>query len=536
MTFSFQANQYRYASRRTLVYGKKGMVCTSQPLAAQVGLDILKRGGNAVDAAVASAAALTVLEPTSNGIGGDAFALIWVNGSLHGLNGSGFAPGLLDAATIRGKGFSTMPTRGWEAVNVPGIPSAWAEMTKRFGKLPLIDLLEPAASYAEEGYPVSPTIAKLWQKSYEEFSQKLNKPIYENWFKLFAPKGRSPQSGEIWRSTELATTLRKLGKSNCESFYRGDLAKVIVDFAKESGGYLRLSDLAKYRAAWVEPVGISYKDYEVWEIPPNGQGIIVLMALNLLKKWNYSIDEPESLHRQIEALKLAFADGKKYIADPQHMLISVDKLLSELYAAKRRRQIVDWAIDPKAGNPFSGGTVYLCTADGDGNMVSFIQSNYMGFGSGVVVPNTGIALNNRAANFSLDVDSENYLKPYKKPYHTIIPGFLTKGGYPVGPFGVMGAFMQPQGQLQVLLNLLEYKMNPQEALDAPRWQWVGGRNIEVEATFMKEMVEALATRGHNVRIAEDSLDFGRGQIIWRDNNGVLVGATEPRSDGCVAAW
>ncbi len=322
-----------------------------------------------------------------------------------------------------------------------------------------------------------------------------------------------------------------------ESFYRGELAEKIDAFSKKYGGYITKEDLAEYYPEWVEPISTDYKGYEVYEIPPNGHGITVLMALNILKEMELgSRDSFSSTHLQIEALKLAFVDAQKYVADPKVMKVKTEELLSQDYARERRKLVSDKAIMPEAGQPSRGGTVYLCTADEEGNMVSYIQSNYMGFGSGLVVPNTGISLHNRGANFNLDEDSDNCIAGGKRPYHTIIPGFLTKDGKPVGPFGIMGGFMQPQAHLQVMINTIDYNMNPQEALDRPRWQWVGGKTIELEQSFDNRLALELARAGHDIVVKANSVGFGRGQIIWRNDDGVLCGATEPRTDGHVAVW
>lgn len=534
---NFDAWKYRYASKRTVVYGKKGMVCTSQPLAAQAGLDALKRGGNAIDAAIAAAACLTVLEPTGNGLGSDVFALVWTGGKLHGLNGSGFAPTLLTAEKMKALGHEEMPTRGWETVTVPGAPASWAALANRFGKLPLSKALEPAITYAEEGYPVSPTIAGLWRNAHRNFAKELRGDAFEHWFDTFTFAGQTPSPGTMVRLPDHAATLRALAATACESFYRGELAAKIDAFSKATGGYIRKEDLAAYEIDWMEPIHVHYKGYDVWEMPPNGHGIVALMALNILRDDAFAArDSADSFHRQIEAMKLAYTDGKRYVADPDHMKMRVEQLLSVRYAAERRALIGETALLPQVGDPSCGGTVYLCTADGQGNMVSYIQSNYNGFGSGIVIPGTGIALNNRARNFSLDETMENYLMPKKRPYHTIIPGFLTKDGNAVGPFGVMGGFMQPQGHLQVVINTVDFHMNPQEALDAPRWQWSGGKEIQVERSFPAAVTEELIRRGHQISVLPESTKFGRGQIIWRGADGVLVGATEPRTDGMVAAW
>ena len=540
MNFTFDAQEYKYASRRRVVHAKRGMVCTSQPLASQAGLTILQRGGNAIDAAIATAICQTIVEPTNNGLGSDCFALVWTGGKLHGLNGSGYAPQRLTPEAVAASGATEkMPLRGWEAVTVPGAPSAWAELHKRFGRLPFAKLFEPAIYYAEQGYPVSPIVARFWQEGIDALTPYKNNPAIAPWFATFDVHGNgvAPQTGELVTLPDHAKTLRILADSYCESYYRGELAQKLVEFSDKTGGYLSLEDLADYRAEWVEPVHINYHGYDVWEMPPNGHGITALMALNILKDMEIGAkDTGDTFHKQIEAMKLAFADGMHYIADPRYMQTRVEELLSDAYAAQRRALIGETALEPTHGKPFCGGTVYLCTADGEGNMVSFIQSNYKDFGSGIVLPGYGINLNDRGAGFSLNPELDDYLAPRKKPYHTIIPGFLTHEGEAVGPFGVMGAYMQPQGHVQVIMNTVDWLLNPQAALDAPRWQWIAGKEIWLESSVAPEIVEDLRRRGHEVRVLEDDTTFGRGEIIWRDSNGVLAGATEPRADGVVAAW
>lgn len=540
MNFTFNAQEYKYASRRRVVHAKRGMVCTSQPLASQAGLTILQQGGNAIDAAIATAICQTIVEPTNNGLGSDCFALVWTGGKLHGLNGSGYAPQRLTPEAVAASGATEkMPLRGWEAVTVPGAPSAWAELHKRFGRLPFAKLFEPAIYYAEQGYPVSPIVARFWQEGIDALTPYKNNPAIAPWFATFDVHGNgvAPQTGEMVTLPDHAKTLRILADSYCESYYRGELAQKLVEFSNKTGGYLSLEDLAEYRAEWVEPVHINYHGYDVWEMPPNGHGITALMALNILKDMEIGAkDTGDTFHKQIEAMKLAFADGMHYIADPRYMQTRVDELLSDAYATQRRALIGETALEPTHGKPFCGGTVYLCTADGEGNMVSFIQSNYKDFGSGIVLPGYGINLNDRGAGFSLNPELDDYLAPHKKPYHTIIPGFLTHEGEAVGPFGVMGAYMQPQGHVQVIMNTVDWLLNPQSALDAPRWQWIVGKEIWLESSVAPEIVEDLRRRGHEVRVLEDDTTFGRGEIIWRDSNGVLAGATEPRADGVVAAW
>ncbi len=525
---------YPESSRRNLVYSKNGMVATSQPLATAAGLSVLRQGGNAVDAAVATAASLTVLEPTSNGIGGDAFAQVWYEGELYGLNSSGPAPEAISREGLRKEGMEEIPKFGWEPVTVPGAPAAWSELSDRFGELELEETLEPAIDYAREGYPVQPTLGKYWNKAYESYSD-LEGSEHEAWEEVFAPDGSSPEVGEIWRSPEHAETLRKIAVTDSRAFYRGGLAERIDEFSRKTGGYLRKSDLASYSPEWVEPIKLNYGGYDVWELPPNGQGLVALIALNILDELDPPTGEDEFYHQAIEAVKLAFSDGKEYITDPDYMDHDPVDFLTSSYGARRSKEVKSEAVDPKPGRPGEEGTVYLATADGEGNMVSFIQSNYAGFGSGVVVPGTGIALQNRGNTFSLDDSAYNRLEGGKRTYHTIIPGFLTREGRPLGPFGVMGGYMQPQGHVQVLLNIIERKLNPQAALDAPRWRWTGGREVEVEKDFPSHIIGKLKRRGHEVSVASESGAFGRGQVVFRHGKG-LVGATEPRTDGQVGVY
>ncbi|WP_174614588.1 gamma-glutamyltransferase family protein [Virgibacillus ihumii] len=535
---SFTNQAHPYPVNRNVSYASNGMVATSQPLASQAGLDILKKGGNAIDAAIATAACLTVVEPTSNGIGGDAFALVWTKGKLHGLNGSGRSPANISIDDVKNAGYGEMPKYGWMPVTVPGAPGAWAELSERFGKLPLSEVLQPAITYAEEGFPISPTLGKFWKKAYQNFSSCLTEESFNYWFETFAPKGRAPKTGEIWSSLDHAETLRSIAETNAESFYRGELADRIVNFSKETGGYLTSEDLSEYKPEWVDPIKVNYRGYDVWEIPPNGQGIIALQALNILKGFTFTEKESvDTYHKQMEAVKLAFADGQKHVTEESHMRYSANDILSDEYGDIRRNQIGEAALQPEAGEPSMSGTVYLAAADNEGNMVSFIQSNYMGFGSGLVVPGTGIALQNRGHGFSLDSSHVNALKGGKRTYHTIIPGFMTKGKDPVGPFGVMGGFMQPQGHVQVVMNMLDFDLNPQAALDAPRWQWMKDKKIEVENRFPHHIAQSLAEKGHEIQIQLEPNTFGRGQIILRDpDSGVLIGGTESRTDGAVACW
>lgn len=526
------------ASYRHTAFAKNGMVATSQPLAAQAGIEIMRQGGNAIDAAIATAAALTVVEPTSNGIGGDAFALVWVKDKLHGLNASGPAPESLTIDAVKGAGHEKMPIYGLTPITVPGIPAAWAELSRKFGNLSLLECLTPAIRYAEEGYPLTPILGKYWKIAYSKYKNSTSGEEFESWFETFAPDGRAPEIGELWKSPGHAKTLRAIGETNADSFYKGETADKIDAFMEKHGGHLRKSDLEKYKVEWVEPVSTNYRGYDVWEIPPNGQGMTALMALNIFSEMNPpKPNDTSTLHEQIEAMKLAFTDGKQFITEPSDMPISVDELLSKEYAQKRAQEIKAEAQHPEPMELPKGGTVYLATADNEGNMVSFIQSNYMGFGSGIVVPGTGISLQNRGADFSLDETHPNALKPGKRTYHTIIPGFLTKDGQAVGPFGVMGGYMQPQGHFQVAINTIDYNLNPQAALDAPRWQWIKGKTVHVEPDFPNHLAQALARLGHEIVPTLDTGSFGRGQIIWRNpETGILSGGTESRTDGTIALW
>ena len=521
---------------RQAVYAQRGMVATSQPLAAQAGLSILQQGGNAVDAAIATAAALTVVEPTSNGLGGDLFALVWARGELHGLNASGAAPAALTRDVLAG---GDMPKHGWTPVTVPGAVRGWADLHARFGRLPFADVLLPAIRYAREGYPLSPVLAAHWTRAIRSY-RGLNLPILEEWFRVFAPDGFTPTPGALWRSEDHARTLEAIARTAGADFYEGDLAQQIDAHARATGGLLRAADLAAHRSEWVTPIQGRYGDHLVYEIPPNGQGIAALIALNILDELDLPDrrDDPRGLHLQIEAMKRGFHDAHTFVGDPRQVPVDVEGLLSAENAATHRTFLGELAHDPATRAPSSGGTVYLATADGEGGMVSLIQSNYMGFGSGVVVPGTGIALHNRGHNFHLDPAHPNALAPGKRPYHTIIPGFLSRtDGTPLGPFGVMGGFMQPQGHVQGVLNTLRYGLNPQQALDAPRWQWLQGKAVDLEPALGAQLARALDARGHDVRLQLDSSAFGRGQIIWRNpQTGVLEGGTESRTDGQIAAW
>ncbi|MGN0328363.1 MAG: gamma-glutamyltransferase family protein [Lachnospira sp.] len=538
----FDNYDYTYTSRRNVVYAAHGMVATAQNLAAEAGLEILKAGGNAIDAAVATAIALTVVEPTSNGIGSDAFALIWTgdNNVPDGLNASGPAGALASSKKMRDAGYDCMPTHGFKTVTVPGAPSAWIALSKKYGKLPFAKLFEPAIRYAEEGFAVSPVVANMWKSEVElHVSQHGNLPEYQPFFDTFSYNRVAPKAGEIWKNPAQAKTLRELAQTECESFYRGAIADKFDEYSKKYDGDVRKEDLAAFYPEWVKPISVNYRGYDVWEIPPNGHGIVALMALNILNGFEFDREHKETAetyHKQIEAMKLAYEDGKRYVTDPRYMKYTFEQLLSDEYASVRRGLISDKAIMPMPGKPDSGGTVYLCAADDEGNMISYIQSNFHMFGSGMVIPDTGISLQNRGMGFSLDEDMENCLAPGKKPYHTIIPGFLTKDGEAVGPFGVMGGFMQPQGHVQVVTNMIDFHLNPQQALDTPRWRWMKEKDIEVEENFPKDIYEDLKKKGHNISVSKNVNSFGRGEIIVKCDNGVYAGATEPRADGAVLGY
>lgn len=527
-----------YPSNRYCVTARNGMVCTGSNLASAAGLEILKKGGNAVDAAVATAAALTVVEPTANGIGGDAFAIVWIKDKMYGLNSSGYAPSLINANQVKAQGYDKMPVYGWTPVTVPGVPAAWAALNKRFGKLSLLECLQPAIQYALDGYPLSPMLAKMFARATDNFKEKVaDKPEFNEWFRVFTKEGVPYQFGEIIKLPDHAKSLRLIGETDARAFYEGEIVQQLVKQSQSNHGYFTLDDLKKYEPKWVDPISVNYRGYDVWEIPPNGQGIVALMALNILKNFNFTHkDDVNCYHKQFEAIKMAFADGMHYVTDPNHMAVDYHELIRSDFGKLRANEITDYAQFPEFKQLPQSGTVYLNTADADGNMVSYIQSNYMGFGSGIVVEGYGIALQNRGADFSLDPSHYNYLMPGKRTYHTIIPGFITKDNCAVGPFGVMGGYMQPQGHLQVVMNMIDFHMNPQMALDSPRWQWNQDNTFTVEPGFDPAIVEALCAKGHNVQYSNNRTPFGRGQIIIKLANGVLVGGTESRTDSNIACY
>ena len=541
MNFDF-ANPY--TSTRIPVFARN-VVSTSHPLAAQAGLRMLYQGGNAVDAAIAAAAAMTVCEPVSNGLGSDAFALIWDGKALHGINGSGRAPQAWSPQYFRSKyagSASAPPKRGMDSVTVPGAVSSWAMMSQRFGKLPFANLMEPAAEIAERGYLLPPVVQQKWAAATGEMQ---GLPGFAH---SFLPWGRAPQVGELFRFKAAAKALRAIGATKGAAFYGGEIAHAIEKFSTAHGGSLSTADFANYQAEWVEPIAKNYRGYTLHEIPPNGQGIAALISLGILDKFDMAalpVDGVASQHLQIEAMKLAFADVYKFVAEPSAMAVTVDQMLDDAYLASRAKLIdMKKAQDFGAGNPVKGGTIYLSAADESGMMVSFIQSNYMGFGSGCVEPTFGISLQNRGHAFSLDATSPNVVAPGKRPFHTIIPAFLSKDGKPVMSYGVMGANMQPQGHMQTLVRMLDYQQNPQAACDAPRWRYNAGLEINVEAAMNASTVQGLKDLGHHTEVINDSYqDFGAGQFIWRADEGAgnaadlgYVAASDARRDGCAAGF
>jgi gamma-glutamyltranspeptidase / glutathione hydrolase len=523
----------RYPSRRSPVLARN-LVSTSQPLATQAGLQVLARGGNALDAAIAAAAVLVVVEPTGNGLGSDAFCILWDGERLHGLNASGRSP----AAWMpqRFAGHTEVPRRGWESVTVPGAVSAWVDLSRRFGRLPFGEVLEPAIHYAEEGFQVSPVIAELWRAAADELH------VQPGFREAFMPGGRAPAAGELVRLPALARSLRLIAETEGEAFYRGELAARIAAFAREHGAALTEDDLAAHENTWCGTIAKDAFGITLHEIPPNGQGIAACMALAVVEELGIADLEPDSadaLHLQIEAMKLAFADIHAYVADPKHMRdVTAEDLLDPAYLSSRARLIDRQRAQTFGpGAPRDGGTVCLATGDAAGMMVSFIQSNYSGFGSGVVVPETGISLQNRGHGFSLTPGHPNEVGPRKRPFHTIIPGFVTKDGGPLMAFGLMGGPMQAQGHLQMALRINVWDQDPQTAADAPRWRVVEERTVALESGLPPEMVGELQARGHV--LAPEAPDavfgFGGAQIVYRTDEG-YVGGSDPRKDGMSAGF
>lgn len=534
---------------RSPVIARDGMAATSQPLATQIALDILKAGGNAVDAAIAANAALGLMEPTGNGIGGDLFAIVWDarSGKLYGLNGSGRSPYSLTLDYFEKNGYERIPPYGPLPVTVPGCVDGWFELHDRFGRLSMGKILEPAISYARKGFPVSQLIAHYWQLSVPRLKS------YPGFAESFMPGGRAPREGEIFKNPGLAATLEKIAKEGRDVFYKGEIARRIDRFMKENGGFLSYQDLADHSSQWVEPVSTDYRGYDVWELPPNGQGVVVLQMLNILEGYDIASmgsQSPEYVHLFVEAKKLVFEDRARFYADPDFNDIPVLQLVSKPYAEKRRK-----LIDPHrasttypAGSPLgeAGETVYLTTADSEGNMVSLIQSNYRGMGCGLSPDGLGFILQDRGELFTLQKGQFNTYAPHKRPFHTIIPGFVTREGKPFLSFGVMGGAMQPQGHVQILINIIDFGMGVQEAGDAPRIRHTGssqptgermtdGGIVHLESGFPYETVRKLIRMGHRVEYSVGG--YGGYQAIMVDaEKGVYLGASESRKDGQAAGY
>jgi gamma-glutamyltranspeptidase/glutathione hydrolase len=534
MTFDWQ-NPYR--TTRTPVFARN-VVATSQPLAAQAGLRVLARGGNAVDAAIAAAATLTLTEPVSNGLGSDCFAIVWDGSRLHGMNASGRAPSAWNPDYFKRKHNGAIPMRGWDSVTVPGCVAGWAALHEKMGTLAFEDVLAPAIEYAEKGFAISPVVQQKWAAQAD-----LLQPL-PGFAEHFLPRGRVPAIGEHFVLKGAANTLKRIAATGGRDFYEGETAHKLVAHAQAHDAAMTLTDLRDYAPEWVTPLSQAYRGYTLHQIPPNGQGIAALMALGILQNFDVAarpVDHPDTQHLMIEAMKLAFADVYAHVGDAAHMQIAPEHLLSPSYLAERASMIdMRQAQLFTTGHPPRGGTIYLTVADRNGMMVSFIQSNYMGFGSGVVVPGTGVSLQNRGYGFGMDPAHPNVVGGGKRPFHTIIPGFLMKDGAPVMSFGVMGGNMQPQGHLQTLVRMLDFNQQPQAACDAPRWKWNHGISVDIEPEMPHTTVEALRARGHVLEGLEDPyMDFGSGQFIWRLGDPAVdgyVAASDSRRDGLAAGF
>lgn len=551
MLFNMSYSQDRLTGKsfatRSEVIARHGMACTSQPLATQVALDILKGGGNAIDAAIAANAVLGLVEPTGNGIGGDLFAIVWdaESGQLYGLNASGRSPRSLTIDYFRENGLEQIPAYGPLPVSVPGCVDGWFELHGRFGTIQMEKILQPAIEYAREGFPVTELIAYYWAGGVKNLSR------FPNVTEVYMPGGKAPAKGEIFKNPYLAGTLEKIAKGGRDAFYKGDIARTIDRFMKEQGGFLSYEDLADHTSEWVEPVSSNYRGYDVWELPPNGQGIAALQILNILEGYDITtmgFGSTDYIHHFVEAKKLAFEDRAKYYADPAFNRLPVEELISKEYAAARRE-----LIDPKrasrnldAGEVEHGNTIYLTVADGQGNMISLIQSNYRGLGSGMCPPGLGFILQDRGELFTLEEGHFNVYEPGKRPFHTIIPSFITKDGKPWMSFGVMGGSMQPQGHAQIVVNMIDFGMNLQEAGDAPRIRHGGssqptgekmtdGGVVNLESGIPYESVRELVRRGHNVQYSLGGYG-GYQAILWDEENGVYFGASESRKDGQAAGY
>ena len=531
------------------VIAKNGMAATSHPLATQIAVDILQKGGTAVDAAIAANAALGLMEPMSCGIGGDLFAIVWDAGNkkLYGLNASGRSPKSLQIEQFREKKFEQIPIKGALSLSVPGCVDGWFELHEKFGTLSMFEILSPTIDYAINGFPVTEVIAGSWEGGLESHKQ------FPNFEQIYSLDGRAPKKGELFTNAELANTYIRIARDGRDGFYQGETAETIHRFVKEQGGFLTKDDLAAHRSEWVDPVSTNYRGFDVWELPPNGQGIAVLQMLNILEGFDLEamgFGSVDHVHAILEAKKLAFEDRAKFYADMDFNDVPVDRLIAKAYAEKRRQQIRKnkAGSDYAAGDLTDGETIYLCTADKYGNMVSLIQSNYWGFGSGMVPPGLGFVLQNRGALFTLEDGHFNVYEPKKRPFHTIIPAFVTKEGQPYLAFGVMGGDFQPQGQVQVLVNMLDFQMDLQEAGDAPRFAHSGSSTprgdkkqgsgkVGLEDYFPEGLAKVLRKRGHDVSVGNGVMFYGGYQAIRYDReNGVYIGATELRKDGVVGGY
>jgi gamma-glutamyltranspeptidase / glutathione hydrolase len=522
-----------YPTQRIALFARN-VVATSQPLAASAGLRMLAHGGNAIDAVVAAAAAITIVEPVSCGLGSDAFAIVWDGKSLQGLNASGWSPKSWTSEYFKRKYGDDVPLRGWDSVSVPGVVAGWAALHKRYGKLPFEQCLGPAIELAEQGYCVTPIVQRKWAAQIEALKGQ------PGFAQTFMPRGRAPEVGEHFSMPNAAPTLRRIAATYGRDYYEGETAQALVKHSTANGGSLALDDLSDFQVQWVDTISQTYRGYALHEIPPNGQGIAALMALGMLEHIDItglSADSAQLRHLQIEAMKLAFADVYQHVADPVAMKFSSAQLLDPAYLAERAKLIVrNKATHFHHGLPPKGGTIYLTAADASGMMVSFIQSNYMGFGSGVVVPEVGVSLQNRGRGFVFDPAHVNCVGPRKRPFHTIIPAFLMHKGQPQMSFGVMGGNMQPQGHLQTLSRMLDFGQNPQAACDAPRWKVNTGLSVDIEDTMEPAVFEQLKGFGHVVEHLDDPyMDFGSGQFIWKLDHG-YVAASDARRDGCAVGF
>lgn len=547
--FSFSQDRItgRNLATRSEVIAQHGMACTSQPLVTQVALDILKKGGNAIDAAIAANATLGLMEPTGNGMGGDIFAIVWdaKTKKLYGLNGSGRSPKSLTLDYFKKKGYKKIPAYGPLPVSVPGCVDGWFELNKKFGSMPMKELLQPAIKYAREGFPVSELISYYWRGG-ARFLQR-----FPNFKEIYMPNGHAPQKGEIFKNPYLANTLDKIAKGGRDVFYKGEIARTIDKFMREQGGFLSFEDFASHHSEWVEPISTNYRGYDVWELPPNGQGTAALQLLNILEGFDIAsmgFGSAEYIHTFVEAKKLAFEDRAKFYADPDFAKIPIEQLISKEYAAERRKLINPdrAARNYPAGELEQGNTIYMTIADQWGNMISLIQSNYRGLGSGMVPPELGFILQDRGELFNLEEGHANTYAPGKRPFHTIIPAFITKDGKPWVSFGVMGGAMQPQGHAQIVVNLIDFGMNLQEAGDAPRIRHTGssqptgekmtdGGIVNLESGISYDVIKALMGKGHKIQFARGGYG-GYQAIMWDEKNRVYFGASESRKDGQAAGY